>query len=232
MRLHHGWLAVGSRLRLRRRPSSISMGAGIGGADLRRVQKSPTREQRECKKTLIFSLPAQPATARFRRAAKPSHHQKIMNNQKPPRPLDGILFAALIAEFLTLWIFVYSPSDHLGQEDNSSFAHFWARLWWLLTAYWVAAIVLSLLNRKNAHLHYAASWVAFFLYGFLSRQEPVLSSSMSILMGSLNIFLGGVCLTLLLLRHHSIGFWLQHSVLAHFRRKQTAEPPSETQPMM
>jgi hypothetical protein len=154
-----------------------------------------------------------------------------MNKQQQPRSLDGILFALLLADFTTFWISVFCPKRYWSPDDDSSFAHFWYGFWWLLTAYWMFALVLAALNRRGSHLHYGAGWIAYFLYDFLSRHDPVQMSRLGSLMNLLNIFLGGACLTMLFLRHHRIGHWLQHSIVTHFRRRRSAdEQPASTLP--
>jgi hypothetical protein len=153
-----------------------------------------------------------------------------MSNQQQPRSLDGILFAALLAEFTTFWLTFFSPIRYWSPDDDSGFAHFWHGLWWLLIAYWMLALVIAALNRRGSHLHYGASWIAYFLYDFLSRQDPLQMSSLGNLMNHLNTFLGGVCLTMLILRHHRIGHWFQHSILTYYRKSSHDEQPTDTLP--
>jgi hypothetical protein len=153
-----------------------------------------------------------------------------MIDQQQPRPLDGILFTALVAEFATFWILFFSPAQYWSPDDDSAFAHMWDGLWWLMLAYWMFALVLGALNRRRAHVHYGASWIAYFLYDFLSRQDPVQMSSLGSLMSFLNTFLGGICLTLLIFRHHRIGHWLQHSIVAHYRKRSHVEQTADNLP--
>jgi hypothetical protein len=153
-----------------------------------------------------------------------------MIDQTQPRFLDGILFAALIAEFATFWITFFSPIRYWSPDDDSAFAHMWHGLWWLLAAYWMFALVLAALNRRGSHLHYGAGWIGYFFYDFLSRQDPLQMTSLGSLMSNLNTFLGGACLTMLVLRHHRIGHWLQHSIVTHYRNRSQVRQPTDTLP--